>query len=213
MTQNHIIRWKFLRLVDGKIKSDSGDYHWKIGKKKIHKGKISLCHAGFHCSQEILQAFSHVQGEILAEVECSGRSQSQEDKEVYSVMTIQKAYLWQKRDSVALAVYAAEQVIDIFEKKYPDDQRPRKAIEAAKEWLKNPTPENRAAAVVAAADASRAAAWASRAAADASRAAAWASRAAVVAAVRNYSKSIIPQVEIWMKKRVKKLEQYKEVQK
>lgn len=32
---------------------------------------------------------------------------------------------------VSYAVYAAEQVIDIYEKKYPGDDRPRKAIEAA----------------------------------------------------------------------------------
>ena len=31
---------------------------------------------------------------------------------------------------VSYAVFAAEQVIDIFEKKYPNDKRPRAAIEA-----------------------------------------------------------------------------------
>ena len=38
---------------------------------------------------------------------------------------------------VQYAIYAAEQVIDIYEKKYPDDDRPRKAIEAAKNYLKD----------------------------------------------------------------------------
>ena len=37
---------------------------------------------------------------------------------------------------VQYAIFAAEQVIDIFEKKYPSDDRPRKAIEAAKNYLK-----------------------------------------------------------------------------
>ena len=46
---------------------------------------------------------------------------------------------------VSYAVYAEEQVIDIFEKKYPDDKRPRLAIEAAKKCIKNPSKENRAA--------------------------------------------------------------------
>ena len=36
---------------------------------------------------------------------------------------------------VNYAVYAAEQVIDIYEKKYPDDKRPRLAIEAAKNCI------------------------------------------------------------------------------
>ena len=36
---------------------------------------------------------------------------------------------------VSYAVYAAEQVIDIYEKKYPNDKRPRLAIEAAKKCI------------------------------------------------------------------------------
>jgi hypothetical protein len=52
---------------------------------------------------------------------------------------------------VAYAIYAAEQVIEICEKKYPDDKRPRKAIEAAKECLKNPSKKNKRAAAARAA--------------------------------------------------------------
>jgi len=52
--------------------------------------------------------------------------------------------------SVSYAVYAAEQVIDNFEKKHPDDKRPRQAIEAAKLCIKNPSKENKAAAYAAA---------------------------------------------------------------
>jgi hypothetical protein len=47
---------------------------------------------------------------------------------------------------IAYAIYAAEQVIDIFEKKYPEDKRPRLAIEAAKAVLSNDTPSAWAAA-------------------------------------------------------------------
>ena len=43
------------------------------------------------------------------------------------------------------AIFAAEQVLSIFEKKYPDDKRPRQAIDAAKEVLKHDTKKNRAA--------------------------------------------------------------------
>ena len=41
------------------------------------------------------------------------------------------------------AIFSAEQVIDIYEKKYPKDDRPRKAIEAANKVLKEDTKENR----------------------------------------------------------------------
>jgi len=49
------------------------------------------------------------------------------------------------KQKVQYAVFAAEQVIEIFEKKYPEDARPRKAIETAKKWIENPSEENRAA--------------------------------------------------------------------
>jgi hypothetical protein len=64
---------------------------------------------------------------------------------------------------VQYAIFAAEQVIDIYEKKYPDDDRPRKAIEAAKNYLKDKSLENKNAAYAAAYDA----AYAAYAAADA----------------------------------------------
>ena len=44
------------------------------------------------------------------------------------------------------AVFAAQQVLDIYEKKYPDDLRPRKAIDAALKCIGNDTEENRNAA-------------------------------------------------------------------
>jgi hypothetical protein len=72
------------------------------------------------------------------------------------------------KQRVSYAVYAAEQVIKIYEKEYPDDKRPRKAIEAAKKCIDNPSKENKNAAY-AAADAAYAAyaTYAAYAAADA----------------------------------------------
>jgi hypothetical protein len=51
--------------------------------------------------------------------------------------------------SLAYAIFAAEQVIDIYEKLYPDNKKPREAIEAAKKVLENDTPKNRKAAAAA----------------------------------------------------------------
>ena len=47
---------------------------------------------------------------------------------------------------VNYAVYAAEQVIDIYEIKYPNDNRPRTAIASAKKCIKNPSAKNKHAA-------------------------------------------------------------------
>jgi hypothetical protein len=80
---------------------------------------------------------------------------------------------------VKYAIFAAEQVIDIYEKKYPGDDRPRKAIEAARNYLKDKSLKNKNAAATAAYAADAAAAYA---AADAAAAAAYAADAAAYAA-------------------------------
>ena len=96
-----------------------------------------------------------------------------------------------KEDAVRYAVFAAREVLPIFEIKYPNDNRPRKAIESAEAWLANPCEETMN-AVDAAADAAAAAAYAARAAEYAARAAeyaaAYAARAAAdVAAYAAYA--------------------------
>lgn len=47
---------------------------------------------------------------------------------------------------VSYAIYSAEQVIHIYENKYPCDKRPRNAIKAAKKCIKSPTKKNKQAA-------------------------------------------------------------------
>ena len=57
----------------------------------------------------------------------------------------------ERKQYLAYAIYSAEQVIDIYENKYPDDDRPRKAVEATRQVLKRDTKKNKAAAAAAAA--------------------------------------------------------------
>jgi hypothetical protein len=80
------------------------------------------------------------------------------------------AEMLEPNDKIRYAIFAAELVIDIFEKAIFGDERPRKAIDAAKKYLKLKTP------------AARAAAWAAWDAAGAAAGAAWAARAAAWAA-------------------------------
>ena len=47
--------------------------------------------------------------------------------------------LMNKKQKTQYAISAAEEVRKIYEDKHPDDSRPRKAIEAAKAYLKNPS--------------------------------------------------------------------------
>lgn len=162
--------YKFLRTD---LKSEHGNFAWEIGKWYKTQGDLSICNNGFHASQKPMQALGYVAGELLALVEVRGESVIEDDKECWEEMRLLKVWHWKKENSVALAIFAAEQVIDIYEKKYPDDKRPRAAIEAAKAFLKNPSEENRKEAAAAA----RAAAWTA-----AARAAAWAAVAAEAAA-------------------------------
>ena len=214
------------------FKSNSYDCTWDKGKWKKHKGNIVMCGSGFHCSKEIYQAFSYVQGEILARVECKGKSEVQIDKEVYSEMKVIRAYKWQKKDSVALSIYASELVIENFEKMYPNDERPRKAIEAAKKYLKNPTDKNEyaesaawsAASAVWSAERSAAwsaasaawsaasaasAAWSSASAAWSAESAARSAASAVWSAAWSSESAVMKKISVWMDKRVKKLEEIK----
>ena len=48
-----------------------------------------------------------------------------------------------KKKALKVAIYSAELVLPIFEKQYPNDKRPREAIESAKRVLKNDTKKNR----------------------------------------------------------------------
>jgi hypothetical protein len=51
-----------------------------------------------------------------------------------------------RANGVKYAIYVAEKVLHIYEEKYPGDDRPRKAISAARRYLKTPSEKNRAAA-------------------------------------------------------------------
>jgi hypothetical protein len=79
--------------------------------------------------------------------------------------------IFSRKQKIKYAIFAAESVIKIFETKYPNNDKPRKAIEAAKTVLKSDTKGNRKLAAYAAADAYAAAAYDDDAAAAAAAAA------------------------------------------
>ena len=140
------LRYKFLR--EG-MKSQSGNIVWKLNEWQKAKGDLDMCKNGFHCSKKPYDAFSYVAGEILAIVEVRGKHLSDDNKECWKEMRVVKAYKWQKNDSVLFAIYAARLVIKIYEDRYPDDKRPREAIEAAEAYQKHPCEKHRLAAYTA----------------------------------------------------------------
>jgi len=128
-----------------------------------------------------MNALSCVPGEILAQVEVRGNHFYGTDKQVWTDMRVVKAWHWTKEDSVALSIFAADLVIDLYEQAYPEDKRPRKAIEATHAYLKNPSFRTARAVARAAARAAEATRAAARTA-DAARAAARAAGATRAAA-------------------------------
>lgn len=190
--------YKFLR--EG-LKSDSGHHEWKLNTWYKIDGKISICNNGFHASKTIYQAFGYVKGEILAEVEVRGDSVCEDDKECWSEMRIVKAWYWQKEDSVSLSIFAAELCIQNFEKLYPDDKRPREAIEAAKNYLKAVKSGDKK-KIEAARSAARSAAYS---AADSAYSAA---DSAAYSAYSAAFKKIVEKVDKWFKDRLSKLKKY-----
>ena len=149
--------WKSFK---GGMKNEHGNIQWKLGEWVHQEGEIKACRNGLHCSERVIDAMRYVPCEILAVVKVKGKSNKETDKEAWSDMKLVTAYKWEKTDFIKLAIFAAELVIDIFENAYPNDDRPRKAIEAAKEWLKHPTVEKQNAAAAAYAAAADAAAYA-----------------------------------------------------
>jgi hypothetical protein len=81
------------------------------------------------------------------------------------IWLLRKSRNLDKPKAVELAIVCARHVLEIFEKKYPEDKRPRQALKAAEKWLSNPTEENRKSAAYAAAAAYAAYAYASPASA------------------------------------------------
>ena len=95
-------------------------------------------------------------------------------------------HLMSKKQCVEIAIFAAKEVLPIYEGKH-SDKRPRLAIEAAEKWLKEPTEKNAAPASASASAASASAAsaydaYAAYAAYDASASASAASAASAYAA-------------------------------
>jgi hypothetical protein len=127
----------------------SHGHKWVVGKWFHVNGKIELCKNGFHASPTILDAMRYVNPGWVCRVKVKGSSQDDGDKSAWSDMMVVKRCAWTKEMSVELAIYAAELVLPIFEKQYPDDKRPAEAIAAAKKWLADPSEENRIAAYVA----------------------------------------------------------------
>ena len=118
---------------------ESHGHKWVMRKWFHQNGKLIMCENGFHASEKILDAMSYVIPGWICMAKVKGESIYSDDKSVHSDMMIVERRKWTKEMSVELAIFAAELVLPIFEKEYPDDKRPANAIAAAKAYLRNPS--------------------------------------------------------------------------
>ncbi len=137
------------------------------------KGDLVMCKNGYHLVTEAQIVGEYMQDELW-EAEYEGEPVKHDDK-----ICVRRARLIRHIDTInerTLRLFAAdcaERVLHIFEHDHPDDDRPRKAIEAARLFAEGKIDDD---AWGAARDAAGAAAW------DAARDAAWAAAGAAAGA-------------------------------
>jgi len=189
------------------LAADGSACHGGSGKWHLPKGKrpgkwmpviedIVPCERGYHLVT--LAQLPEWLGAVIWIAEGRGEHLEQSDKHVFSqARLIGKVDSWDARTARLFACDCAERVLSVYEKEYPDDTRPRHAIEVARRFAHgNATDEELAAARDAAWDAASAAAGAAASAAAwaAAGGAAWdaawaAARAAASAAERAWQSS------------------------
>ena len=160
--QDKVLAWHFLR-PDKRLGYKDGRKVVKGRKMKCGPDRtIRLCEYGMHASLSPLDALSfvHWANPIICRVELSGGVLHGEDK---IVAPERKVIAWCDADKLLheFACRVAECALVHFEKRYPNDKRPRLAIEAKRLWLQGKiTDAELRAARGAAADADASAAYA-----------------------------------------------------
>ena len=181
--------------VDGVSPQHGGSGKWfvpkggRVGKWMPAIKDISPCSRGYHFVT--LEQLPRWIGPTLYEVEVRGQIIHESDKSVAEqARLVRRIETWNNKTLRLYAADCAERVVSLYEKDYPTDTRPRKAIQAARDFANGKiTAEelnaaaNAAYAAACAATAANAAnaAYAAYAAACAAYAAAYAAYAAYVA--------------------------------
>ena len=146
----------------------------KPGKWLPKQKNLTLCERGWHaCAHNNLMDWANAQ---LYEVELKGEILKRTDKVAAEQMRfIRKIDAWNEKTARLVACRCARDVLPLFEAQYPDDRRPRNAIEVAEKYANGEaTADELYSARAAAMDAARAAWDAAKAAARAAaKAAAW----------------------------------------
>ena len=95
--------------------------------------KPVLCQQGYHFVT--LDQLPRWIGSTLYEIEVRGEVLTAEDKSVAEqARLIKRVDTWNEKNLRLFAADCAEHVLGIYEKQYPNDERPRKSIQAARDF-------------------------------------------------------------------------------
>jgi hypothetical protein len=113
--------------------------------------KPKLCNSGWHLATHQGIAEHARTGAVLWIAEGRGAQDAQDDKIAFtSARLVSQVGTLTQVIAVQWAAECAKRVLKLYEDRYPEDKRPREAIQAALKWVKDPTEANRAAANAAA---------------------------------------------------------------
>jgi hypothetical protein len=110
------------------------DEKWRIGQRRTLKGEIIPCQYGYHASPSLWDALRYAPGALACKVELSGTIVPHGDDKYAASTRKLVAAVNVERELRLFAADCAEHVLYLFEEKYPDDDRPRKAIQAARDF-------------------------------------------------------------------------------
>ena len=144
-------------LKDNMKASNGSEGPWTIGETRAIKDveRIELCKYGYHSSPTLYDALNYAPGPIACLVEVSESlgfdsdptpkrrksgvtARSTNKKNVHAQRTLIKAVNIDKELRL-FAASCAQHVLYIFEKRHPNDLRPRKAIQAARDYIHGKT--------------------------------------------------------------------------
>jgi len=121
--------YKFLRLKNGQVISDWDESVWERNEWRDIAIAPVLQAQGFYATERIADAVPWF-GNVLAEVEVRGLSVAGNVVTAHQGMRITRAWKFSRQDWVDLAIHAAGLVLLIFESRFPDDKRPRAALQS-----------------------------------------------------------------------------------
>ena len=118
----------------------SGVYH--LPKSKGRPGKwmpkikdVECCKRGYHvCTIGQVLNWVKQDGLEIWECEVRGANEIQTDKSSWEQIRLVKKTPWSNKVARLFSADCAERVLHLFEKQFPEDKRPREAIQAARDF-------------------------------------------------------------------------------